>query len=99
MRPLVCVANVRASDMTDAVADILRVQATLCDRPHDSLGNAIRVTAYVSGIIPIIAIAMRFTSRRLGGHKLWWDDWIHLAAVVSTRSSTLSTLTYTCARS
>jgi len=70
----------------NTVVDILRVQATLCDRPHNSRGNYVRITAYVTGIIPIVAIVMRFTSRRLGRHKLWWDDWVHLAAAVSTRS-------------
>jgi hypothetical protein len=41
--------------------------------------------AYVSGIIPIIVIVMRFGSRYVGGNKLWWDDWLHLIAVVSVR--------------
>jgi hypothetical protein len=92
-------SKVRASDTTNVSADILRVQATLCDRPHNSLGNYIRVIAYVTGIIPIIAIAMRFASRRLGRHKLWWDDWLHLASVVSNGFSRLSYFTYRCARS
>lgn len=89
---------VRNDEITDVVADLLRVQAILCNKTHDSLGNRIRITAYVTGIIPIIAIATRFTSRRLGRQKLWWDDWIHLISVVSTNYSNLSNPTYSCAR-
>jgi hypothetical protein len=43
----------------------------------------IRIVAWVTGIVPIIVIIMRFTSRYVGGNKLWWDDWLHLVAVVS----------------
>lgn len=84
-------------------ADILRLQATICNRPHDSYTNAMRITAYVTGIIPVIAVAMRFASRWIGGTSFWWDDWIHLvsavsshtvAALVPTDSSFLQDLVY-----
>jgi hypothetical protein len=75
-------------------AATLRAQASLCDRPHDNLSNSIRIVAYVSGIIPIIVIAMRFASRSVGGNKLWWDDWLHLASVVSVRWTSRFHLTY-----
>jgi hypothetical protein len=75
------------SGITDVDAAILRAQASLCNRPHDSLSNYIRVTAYVTGIIPIIAVTMRFASRHLGGNAFWWDDWLHLTSVVSTGST------------
>jgi hypothetical protein len=92
-RPLVCfLQEPAASPVADLDIDILRAQASLCDRPHDDLSNVVRVTAYVTGIIPIVVIVMRFTSRHLGGNKLWWDDWIHLASVVSTPSTVLSIL-------
>lgn len=45
-----------------------------------------RITAYVTGIIPVIAVAMRFTSRWLGGNPFWWDDWIHLVSAVSSQT-------------
>jgi len=73
------------SSSTDVFAATLRAQASICDRPHDDLSNSIRIVAYVTGIIPIIVIVMRFASRYVGGNKLWWDDWLHLAAVVSVR--------------
>ncbi|KAK7190324.1 hypothetical protein PSPO01_03299 [Paraphaeosphaeria sporulosa] len=60
----------------------LRAQASVCNRPHDSLSNSIRITAWVSGIAPIIVTAMRFASRHLGGNNFWWDDWVHLASVI-----------------
>jgi hypothetical protein len=85
--------------IVNIVEAILRVQASLCNKPHDSLSNYVRITAYVTGIIPIIVIAMRFASRHLGGNKFWWDDWLHLASVVSYRSTGQSNLTYGCARS
>jgi hypothetical protein len=84
-RRLVCIYGASAIANANFCADILRIQATLCNRPHDSRGNSIKVTAYVTGIIPVLVIIMRFTSRYLGGNKLWWDDWIHLASVVSTQ--------------
>lgn len=45
-----------------------------------------RITAYVTGIIPVVAVAMRFASRWLGGNPFWWDDWVHLASAVSPQS-------------
>ena len=42
-----------------------------------------RITAYVTGVIPVIAVAMRFASRYLGGNPFWWDDWIHFVSAVS----------------
>lgn len=42
-----------------------------------------RITAIVTGIIPVVAVAMRFASRYLGGNPFWWDDWVHLASAVS----------------
>jgi hypothetical protein len=88
-----------ASGIANIVAAILRAQAAICNRPHDSLSIHIKVTAYVTGIIPIVVIIMRFTSRYLGGNKIWWDDWLHLASVVSTQSTRPSAHTYDCARS
>ncbi|KAL5113521.1 hypothetical protein ACEQ8H_008606 [Pleosporales sp. CAS-2024a] len=66
----------------EQIFDLLHIQAQLCNRPHNSRGNILKVTAYVTGIIPIIAILLRFMSRHLGGNKFWWDDWIHLVAVI-----------------
>ncbi|KAF1935160.1 hypothetical protein EJ02DRAFT_439416 [Clathrospora elynae] len=66
----------------DQIFATLRVQASLCDMPHDNLSNLLRIVAYVSGIVSIIVVAMRFASRYVGGNKLWYDDWLHLAAVI-----------------
>jgi hypothetical protein len=88
-----------AKDIANAVVAILRAQATLCNRPHDAKSNAVRVVAWVSGIVPIIVIIMRFASRHLGGNKFWWDDWLHLASVVSTPPTSYFHGAYTCARS
>jgi hypothetical protein len=85
-----------ASGIANIVAAILRAQAAICNRPHDSRSLSIKVTAYVTGIVPIVVIIMRFTSRLLGGNKLWWDDWLHLASVVSTQSTRPSAHTYDC---
>jgi ABC-type uncharacterized transport system permease subunit len=77
-------------DVTNTPTDILRAQATLCNRPHDSYTNTMRITAYVTGIIPVIAIVMRFASRWLGGNHFWWDDWVHLVSAVSFANSSRS---------
>jgi hypothetical protein len=76
---------VPARGVANVPAAILRAQASLCNRPHNSMGWAIRITAYVTGLVPVVAIVMRFSSRYLGGNNLWWDDWLHLASVVSTQ--------------
>lgn len=70
--------------VTDCLIDILRAQASLCNRPHDSYTSVMRITAYVTGVIPVIAVAMRFASRYLGGNPFWWDDWIHFVSAVSS---------------
>jgi hypothetical protein len=77
-------------NVTNSPADILHAQATLCNRPHDSYANPMRITAYVTGIIPVIAVAMRFASRWLGGNPFWWDDWVHLASAVSQHTASCS---------
>ena len=73
------------SSSTNVFAATLRAQASICDKPHNNLSRPIRMVAYVTGIIPIIVIVMRFASRYVGRNKLWWDDWLHLASVVSVR--------------
>jgi hypothetical protein len=65
------------------LAEILRIQATICHKPHDSYTTGVKAIAYVSGIVPILAVSMRFASRWLGGNSFWWDDWLHLASAVS----------------
>jgi hypothetical protein len=45
-----------------------------------------RITAYITGVIPVVAVAMRFLSRWLGGNALWWDDWIHFVSAVSLQA-------------
>ena len=74
------------SKMTDLCTEILRAQADLCNRPHDSYTRIMMVTAYVTGIIPVVAVAMRFASRWVGGNHFWWDDWVHLASAVSPQA-------------
>lgn len=85
-------------EAADIVTEILRIQATLCHRPHDSRASWVRVTAYVTGIIPIIVITARFASRHLGGNNYWWDDWIHLASAVSSQLLVQSNSAYNCHR-
>jgi hypothetical protein len=80
-------ASASVRNVTNSPADILHAQATLCNRPHDSYTNLMRITAYVTGIIPVIAVAMRFTSRWLGGNPFWWDDWVHLVSAVSLQTA------------
>jgi hypothetical protein len=82
--------TVSVYNVTNVPADILRAQATICNRPHNSYTNLMRITAYVTGVIPVIAIAMRFTSRWIGGNHIWWDDWVHFVSAVS--SSTVAAL-------
>lgn len=66
----------------DETFGILRAQADLCNRPHDSYTRLMMATAYVTGIIPVIAVAMRFASRWVGGNHFWWDDWLHLVSAI-----------------
>jgi hypothetical protein len=83
-KPSVCLLQYQcACNIADPRAEILQAQADLCNRPHNSYTNLMRITAYVTGIIPVVAVAMRFASRWLGGNPFWWDDWVHLASAVS----------------
>jgi hypothetical protein len=75
------------------LAEILRIQATICHKPHDSHTTGIRVIGYVSGIVPIVAVSMRFASRWLGGNSFWWDDWLHLVSAVSLPSAVTFNIT------
>lgn len=76
-----------AADNVQALANVgsaaLRAQAAICNKPHDNGTKWVRVVAWVSGILPFLAVTMRFASRHLGGNEFWWDDWIHLASAVS----------------
>ena len=38
-------------------------------------------------ILAILAVALRFISRRVSNAKFWWDDWLTLPALVSVSSS------------
>jgi hypothetical protein len=76
----------QVGNVTNIPAEILHAQASLCNRPHDSYTKAMKITAYVTGIIPVVAVAMRFASRWLGGNPFWWDDWVHLASAVSSQT-------------
>lgn len=49
-----------------------------------------KITAYITGIIPVVAAAMRFASRWIGGNPFWWDDWLHLISAVSMQNKSLS---------
>lgn len=71
---------------------ILHIQAAMCDLPSDSVTRSIAVNAWVTGIIPIIVIIMRFFSRSLGGNEFWWDDWLHLTSVILSIPQTASLL-------
>jgi hypothetical protein len=75
--------TVSQCDLANNVTAILRVQATLCDKPHDSRSKSIQINAYVTGLLPVVVVAMRFASRYIGGNDYWWDDWLHLVSVVS----------------
>ena len=41
-------------------------------------------------ILALIAINLRFVSRRLSRAPFWWDDWLMIPAIVSYRIATLS---------
>lgn len=80
--------------MANIVLEILHIQAAMCDKPHDSRNRALELNAWITGAFPILAILMRFASRYLGGNNYWWDDWVHLASVVSNSTVTSTHHTY-----
>ncbi|OAG01213.1 uncharacterized protein CC84DRAFT_1263222 [Paraphaeosphaeria sporulosa] len=71
---------------------LLHVQADLCDKPHDNKSLSIKITAWTTGIISIVAVILRFVSRHLGGSPLWWDDWLQLASIILVIPMTVSLL-------
>lgn len=58
--------------------------AALPPNAHEYRGNSFKAVLIVLTVVTIGAVALRFTSRRLGksGNRYWWDDWMALAAVV-----------------
>ncbi|KAH7384061.1 hypothetical protein DE146DRAFT_214099 [Phaeosphaeria sp. MPI-PUGE-AT-0046c] len=71
---------------------ILHIQAAMCDKSRDSVTRSMAINAWITGIVPIIVIVMRFFSRSLGGKDFWWDDWLHLTSVILSIPQTASLL-------
>ena len=50
------------------------------------------LTAQIRGIfialipLSVVAVLLRFVSRRLARSRLWWDDWLTVVALVRYRS-------------
>lgn len=51
---------------------------------EDSRTISILVTSSIFIALTIVAISLRFYSRWTASIKLWWDDWLALASIVST---------------
>ena len=76
----------------DVLLELLHVQADLCDKPHDNKSLSIKLTAWITGIISIIAVILRFASRYLGGSQFWWDDWLQLVSIMLVIPMTVALL-------
>jgi hypothetical protein len=51
--------------------------------PHDSLGPALAGTTWMLAAIATIFLALRIYCKLSRGLRLWWDDWILLAAWIT----------------
>jgi hypothetical protein len=50
--------------------------------PHDDRGSAILGVHWALTGLAMIFLALRIYCKRLTSRKLWWDDWILIAAYV-----------------
>jgi len=78
----VCSVPNLARILAERTLELLHVQADLCDKPHDNRSLDVKLTAWITGIVSVGALALRFVSRCMGGSKLWWDDWLQLISIV-----------------
>lgn len=90
-RHSVCVPTLKPVQFNTSL-ELLHVQADLCDKPHDNRALSIKLTGWITGIITILAVLLRFVSRYLGGSQYWWDDWLHLASVILVIPMTVTLL-------
>lgn len=37
-------------------------------------------------VLPLVAVGLRLLARRMSDLRLWWDDWLIVAAAVGTRT-------------
>ena len=87
-----CDCSWSTSVKTNSVPELLHVQAGLCNKPHNDRSLDIKLTAWITLIVTIIAVILRFVSRYLGGSQYWWDDWLQLMSMLLVIPMTVALL-------
>jgi hypothetical protein len=71
---------------------LARVQAQLCELPHESVNPTVLQVSIMTGIVCFVMVALRLVARHYTGNKLWLDDLFQILGAVSSidisRSST-----------
>ena len=68
-------------DIAEAVNPFLLVPALL--PPMESRVPSLYGPTITLVVLATLAVALRFTARKLSGSRYWWDDWILVLALVS----------------
>ncbi|KAL8372466.1 hypothetical protein RB595_002003 [Gaeumannomyces hyphopodioides] len=81
-RANICVQ--RKCTWNEAVAALNVTLGTLCvGRPKESRAHLLRIMAIVALVLTIPVVTLRILSRLYSSGRLWWDDYMSLAATVS----------------
>lgn len=80
-------------DKTEAVSEISKAWALVCDRPHDNQYVRMRAAAIGSGVAAFLMVACRMLARMYTVRRFWWDDWCHIMAGVCCRGGQYITST------
>lgn len=64
------------------MADPQLTPEQLAQLPHDDRGPAVLAVHWSLTAVATIFLALRVYCKRITGRRLWWDDWILIAAWV-----------------
>lgn len=62
---------------------LARLQAKLCELPHDSINPTVWGVSLMTGTVCFAMVALRLVARRYSGNKLWIDDLFQILGAVS----------------
>ncbi|CZT17528.1 uncharacterized protein RCC_03362 [Ramularia collo-cygni] len=77
-------------DAAAAMAAMSEVQARAISQ--DDRGDEVLAIQIVMMVSAAVAVGLRFIARRIGPGKLWWDDWVILAALIPSLCGNITNL-------
>ena len=65
-----------------AVVQSLEARRYTANRPHNDLGPNLNIAAWVMTGAAAVFLGLRLYCKRIRQNKLWWDDYVLIAAFV-----------------